>query len=90
VGPPGHQRHLLSGPGLSVSPVACARALHEAGYQLEAQGCNLSGRQRAELRRRQDHASSRHLAAVKALAQVRRLLRKMTQKMKVVRRPAAG
>jgi hypothetical protein len=59
---------------------------------LEAQACNLTKRQKAELRRRQDRASSRHLAAVKALAQVRRLLAKPrpARQMKVVRRPAAG
>jgi hypothetical protein len=43
---------------------------------LEAQACNLTARQGAELRRRQDRAASRYLAAVKALAQVRRLLGK--------------
>ena len=60
---------------------------------LEAQGGGLSSRQRAELRRRQGRATSRHLQALKALAQVRRLLAKpgpRAKGAKVVRRPQAG
>jgi hypothetical protein len=60
---------------------------------LEAQGGGLSSRQGAELRRRQDRATSRHLQALKALAQVRRLLAKpgpRAKGVKVVRRPPAG
>jgi hypothetical protein len=46
---------------------------------LEAQNGNLTEKQRAELRKRQDRASSRYLMALKTLAQVRRTLRRASR-----------
>ena len=46
---------------------------------LEAQNGNLTKKQQAELRKRQDRASSRYLLAVKTQAQVRRLLRRASR-----------